>query len=148
MNKPKLPVINYGLISDISIIRDNDSQNIFLKGTGAQSNQWVHQSTQRAVHQLWFSLTHVLFPEKANHVTSMAATAVLSASEPGITTFFEAKYDPQKHTYEIIGWIGERLWAFELNDEKARKLWTALDLLIYPAGWEGKTTTHRPTDSH
>ena len=142
MNKHKFPFADYGLVSDLSVDQDTEKHMIFLKGTGAKSNQWAHQTTLRAVHQLWFSLTHLLFPEKANQVTSMAATAVMSIPRPGITTFFEASYDPEMHFYQIIGWVGEGMWTFHVNDDQARHLWTVLDLLIYPAGWEGTATKY------
>lgn len=144
MNKQRSPIARYGLSTGVLVRRDSEKNLIFLMGTGARAQLWVHASTQRAVHQLWFSLTYLLFPEKAQKVTSMAATAVLSPAEPGLTTHFEARRDPETCTYDVVGWIGENVWSFDMDDENARRLWVTLDLLLYPAGWEGATTKHRP----
>lgn len=144
MNKRNAPVIEYGPCSNLLVRQDKDNNVIYLSGVGKLSNQWVHPTTQRAVHHLWFSLTHLLFPEKANVVTSMAGTAMISAPQPGITSHFEVKRDPQTNSFVVVGWIGEHLWSFHMNGENAHQLWTALDRMLYPAGWEGTTTTHRP----
>lgn len=142
MNKQPSSVARYGLSTDVVVRRDSDRNIIFLMGTGSRAQLWVHPTTQRAVHQLWFSLTHLLFPEKAQRVTSMAATAMLSAPEPGLTSHFEAKHDADTCTYDVVGWIGESVWSFDMTDENARRLWVMLDLLLYPAGWEGANTKH------
>jgi len=144
MNKQPSPTARYGLSTNVLVKRDAERNVIFLMGTGARAQLWVHATTQRAIHQLWFSLTYLLFPDKAQKVTSMAATAMLSAPDPGMTTHFEARRDADTCTYDIVGWIGENVWSFEMTDENARQLWVTLDLLLYPAGWEGASTKHRP----
>src|SRR5579859_6060468 len=105
MSKQPSPAARYGLSTDVLAKRDSEKNIIFLMGTGARAQLWVHPTTQRAVHQLWYSLTYLLFPDKAQKVTSLAATSALMAAEPGMTTHFETVRDPQTCTYDVVGWI-------------------------------------------
>jgi hypothetical protein len=37
---------------------------------------------------------------------------------------------------EITGWAGDQSWTAHVTNEDASQLWTALDRLLFPQGWE------------
>src|SRR5258708_20980701 len=107
----KLNVAGYGLSSNLSVRGDNERNIYFLRGFDANSTQWVHPATRRAAHLLWFSLIHLLFPEKAQKVTSMAATAALSPAEPGMTVHFDGQRDARAGRYVVQGLMDDMIWS-------------------------------------
>ncbi len=133
----------YGLTSEIFVNRPGEDETIVVGGTGDQADRWTRSLTRRAAHQLWFQLTRLLFPEKSPQVTGMAMTAPLSLPSPSVTTHLEIIFNPDSHTYDILGWDSEDGWWFRVDEQNARLLWTALDLALYPAGWSGPVTTWR-----
>jgi hypothetical protein len=42
--------------------------------------------------------------------------------------------------YTLVGWIQRNTWRVQLTELEARRLWAALDLALYPVGWEGRQT--------
>jgi hypothetical protein len=38
--------------------------------------------------------------------------------------------------FEITGWAGEKNWSVQVAYEDARRLWAALDKLLFPNGWQ------------
>jgi hypothetical protein len=74
----------------------------------------------------------------------MAQTAPLRSSEaPSVTTVLEIIHNPENHAYDILGWVGQEIWWFRVDDQNARNLWAALDVVLYPAGWQGPYTHHK-----
>ncbi len=133
----------YGLTSEVFVNGRGEGETIVVGGTGAEATRWNRALTRRAAHQLWFHLTRLLFPEKSPQVTGMAMTAPLSAPQPSVTTHLEVVYNPETHLYDVLGWNGDDLWWFRLDEQNARHLWTGLDLVLYPAGWSGPVTIRR-----
>ncbi|MBN1563344.1 MAG: hypothetical protein JXA10_05865, partial [Anaerolineae bacterium] len=67
----------YGLSTDLFVSRKESDQTLVLGGVGQEDKRWVHIMTQRAAQVLWFKLTQLLYPDKAEMVTGLAATAPL-----------------------------------------------------------------------
>jgi hypothetical protein len=132
----------YGLTSDPFVDRQNEGTFV-VGGTGDEANAWSRTMTGRAAHQLWFHLTRLLFPEKSGQVTALAKTAPLSGAGPSETTQLDVFQNPDTRLYEIFGWVGDDTWWFRVDDQNARKLWAALDIALYPAGWSGPVTYHK-----
>jgi len=73
----------------------------------------------------------------------MAKTAPLHVTnKPQLTTVLEVMSAPSSDVFDIIGWIGEDTWWCRLDHQGARNLWAALDVALYPAGWQGPLTYH------
>jgi hypothetical protein len=105
----------YGLSTNLFISPKENDQTLVLGGTGQEAQRWTHIITRRAAHVMWFKLTILLYPEKANMVTSLASTAPLRApGSPAITTHIEVVRSAEAQ-YTLIGWM-------------------------YPVGWEGRET--------
>ncbi len=131
----------YGMSSDLFVTRRAGTDSYVLSGTGTGANRWARVLTSRALHLLWYRLTWSLFPEKSLKVTGMAATAPLrSTTAPKITTHIEVIYHTDIKQFDVIGTSGEDRWQFRIDHQTARILWTALDLILYPAGWQGANT--------
>lgn len=129
----------YGLSTDLFVSRKDSDHTLVLGGVGQNEKQWVHVMTRRAAQVLWYKLTSLLYPDKADMVTSMASTAPLQVSAtPNLTTHIEVVQT--EHGYTLVGRIGRTRWLVQLTELEVRRLWAALDLALYPVGWEGRVT--------
>lgn len=129
---------SYGISTDIFVARKSLDDTLVLGGVGVEYGRWTRVLTQRAAQQLWFNLTGLMFPEKAQRVTGIAVTAPLrSQARPTITSHLEVTRTADNFI-EVIGWAGQDTWWFRLSEQEARVLWTKLDLALYPVGWEGR----------
>jgi hypothetical protein len=130
----------YGLSTNLFVSPKESDQTLVLGGVGQEAQRWTHIITRRAAHVMWFKLTVLLYPEKANMVTSLATTAPLRApGSPAITTHIEVVRSAEAQ-YTIIGWIERETWMVVLSEDDARHLWAELDTVLYPVGWEGRET--------
>lgn len=134
-----------GLCSDIFVSSRPDDDAVVVGGnyrkSGAENTAWSRIFNKRAAYLLWYKLTSVLFPEKAQKVTGLVSTAPLSSMtlNPLITTHADVTPGEDDH-YDIKGIMGRNhIWTARLNGMEARRLWTALDLALYPNGWETGT---------
>jgi hypothetical protein len=134
------PLRQYGFSTDLFVSRKESDQTLVVGGIGQGEQRWVHTMTQRAAQVLWFKLTQLLYPDKADMVTALAATAPLRPMDSTtVTTHVEAvKSDGDQYT--LVGWIQRDTWRVQLTEIEARRLWAALDLALYPVGWEGRET--------
>jgi hypothetical protein len=132
-----------GLCRDVFVSSRPDDDAIVIGGAcqkdGGESTTWNRVMNKRAAHLLWYRLTSFLFPEKAPRVTALVSTAPLSTMtlNSTVTTHADVSRTEDEH-YEIKGIIGKTTWIARLNGLEARRLWTALDLALYPNGWEGE----------
>ena len=130
----------YGLSTELFVSRKESDHTLILGGIGQESERWVHVMTQRAAQVLWFKLTTLLYPNKSDVMTGLASTAPLRApSGEALTTHMEVVKDKNDH-YTIVGWIQRNAWMVQLTELEARRLWAALDLALFPVGWEGRQT--------
>lgn len=135
--------VAYGLTQEVFAARKGDDETIVVGGVGLEARRWARALTRRAAHQLWYHLTGLLFPEKSVQVTAMAQTAPLhNTAHPALTTRLELVRNSEAHTVYIFGWIGKESWWFCVDEQTARHLWTALDIALYPAGWQGPATKY------
>lgn len=134
------PRASYGLSTNLFVSRKSSGESLVMGGVGEDSGRWTRVLSIRAAQMLWFHLTQVLFPEKSEIVTALVSTAPLRSSTlPTITTHMAV--DPvEEGGVEIVGWVGDNTWWVRLTDYEARRFWTALDLALYPVGWQGKKT--------
>jgi hypothetical protein len=129
---------HYGLSTELFVSRKESDQTLILGGVGQGDQRWVHILTRRAAQVLWFKLTLLLYPDKATVVTSLAVTAPLrAATVAAITSHVEVVKSPEG-PYTLIGWVERDTWLVQLTEGVARGLWAALDLALYPVGWEGR----------
>lgn len=130
----------YGLSTNLFVCPKENDQTLVFGGIGQEAKRWTHIITRRAAHVMWFKLTILLYPEKAVTVTSLATTAPLRAhGSPAITTHIEVVHSGEAQ-YTLIGWIERETWMVALSEDDARQLWAALDVALYPVGWEGRET--------
>jgi hypothetical protein len=132
--------VQHGLSTDLFVNRKDNEDSVVLGGVGEGEKRWVQVMTTRAAQLLWFRLTRLLYPEKADVVTGLAATAPLrSPISPTITTHMDAVKSADS-LYTLVGWVQRDTWRVELIELDARRLWAALDLVLFPVGWEGRET--------
>jgi hypothetical protein len=137
------PTGDYGQIHDVFASRKPDDETIVVGGVDSQAHSWTRGLTPRAATQLWIHLTRTLFPEKAIKVFSIAKTApLMSPDHPTLTNNLEFQPSSDSQTYRIIGKVGVETWWFTVDSQTARALWAALDVALYPSGWQGSTTSH------
>jgi hypothetical protein len=134
----------YSLSTNLFVSRKASGDGIILGGTITAESRWTRVLSQRAAQMLWFHLTHFLFPEKSAMVSAMVTTAPLRSSDmPTITTYMTVD-QLEQGGYEIVGMIGDQLWGIRIADQDARQLWMALDIALYPAGWQGSSPISKP----
>jgi DMSO/TMAO reductase YedYZ molybdopterin-dependent catalytic subunit len=130
----------YGLSTDLFVSHKESDQTVVLGGVGQGSQRWVHVMTRRAAQVMWFKLTSLLYPEKADLVTALASTAPLRApANNSVTTHAEVVQKGNGY-YTVIGWVQRNSWVVMLDELDARRLWASLDLALFPVGWEGRET--------
>lgn len=135
-----------GLCRDLFVSSRPEEQTISIGGIAFDNAQWTRVLSKRAAHLLWYRLTRALFPEKAQKVTSLVSTAPLSplSLSPTVTSHVNVEHTEDNDYFMVSGTMGKSVWEIQFNILEARRLWTALDLALYPNGWE--TTTPTPTD--
>ena len=127
---------SYGFSTNLFVSRKASGESLVVGGIAEDTTRWTRVLSTRAAQMLWFHLTRLLFPEKSDMVTALVTTAPLrSNSLPTITTHMVV--DAVEGGVEIAGWVGEQTWWLRLTDYEARRFWTALDIALYPVGWEG-----------
>lgn len=135
--------VQYGLSTDLFVSRKESDDTVVLGGIGEGEQRWVQIITQRAAQILWFRLTRLLYPEKADVVTGLAATAPLRATLiDSVTTHMDAVKSGDAQ-YTLVGWVQRDTWRVDLTELDARRLWAALDLVLFPVGWEGRETKNK-----
>ena len=138
-----------GLSRDVFVSSRPDGESIVIGGASSSSpigdaGKWARVLSRRAAHLLWYRLTLFLFPEKARHVTALVSTAPLQLNaSPTVTTHVDVT-QPEKDIYDVVGMMGKALWTTRLSTLEARRLWTSLDLALYPDGWEEKDNKPEP----
>lgn len=139
---PELRQLRYGVSRDLSV-KPQDEGLLVMSGLGQDGQRWSHVMTRHAAQVLWFKLTTQLYPEKAEVVTSIVSTAPLMALSVSatLTTFVEVV--PAEGGYTLVGRFQRSRWLAEITEDEARRLWATLDQLLYPVGWEGRTTKGR-----
>lgn len=134
----------YGLSTNLFVSRKTGGESIVVGGVAEDTSRWTRVLSQRAAQMMWFNLTRLLFPEKSDLVTALVTTAPLRAENmPTITTHISVT-EAGDGAYEISGMVGEQVWWMRLNDHEARRFWTALDIALFPVGWQGITSKPRP----
>jgi hypothetical protein len=137
------PSQTYGLSTNLFVSRKANGDSLVLGGIGEDEIRWTRVLSQRAAQMLWYHLTRLLFPEKSEMVAALVSTSPLrSGNMPTITT--HVTVEPRDDDgYDIAGWVGEQTWWMHLSNYEARRFWTALDIALYPVGWQGRKTKTR-----
>ena len=135
----------HGLSTDLSVETTGDGvQELWLGGVGTDQKRWQHLLNRRAAKVLWAKLTMLLYPDKASLVTSRAATAPRNGGvfgRQGLTTHVEVI--ETQGGYTLIGRAHHARWTAQVAEEDVRKLWARLDMVLYPVGWEGRSSAPR-----
>lgn len=134
----------FSFSTNLFVSRKASGDGIIVGGTTEDTTRWTRVLTQRAAQMLWFHLTRYLFPDKSAMVSALVTTAPLRSSDmPTITTHMTVD-QLEDGSYEITGWIGEQSWGIRIGNPEARQFWMALDIALYPAGWQGAGPNNKP----
>ena len=135
----------HGPSTDLSVEKNGEGvHELRLGGVGPDQKRWQHLLNRRAAQVLWAKLTMLLYPDKASLVTSRAATAPLNSSvlgQQGLTTHVEVIKTEEGYT--LIGRARHARWTAQVAEDDVRKLWAKLDMVLYPVGWEGRSSAPR-----
>jgi hypothetical protein len=141
---PDTPLQGYSFSTNLFVSRKASGDGIIVGGTTVDASRWTRVLSQRAAQMLWFHLTRFLFPEKSDMVSALVTTAPLRSSDmPTITTHMTVD-QLDSGGYEVVGWIGDQNWGVRIGAPDARQFWMALDIALYPAGWQGSGPGGRP----
>jgi hypothetical protein len=129
---------SYGLSANIFVSRKASGDTIIVGGLAADSSRWTRVLSQRAAQMLWFHLAKLLYPDQSEKISALIATAPLrDATRPTITTHMTVD-KMANGGYEIVGWIDGQSWETQLESPEAQRFWSALDIALYPVGWQGQ----------
>ncbi len=128
----------YGLSTNLFISRKASGDSYVLGGMAENAARWTRVLSPRAVQMLWFQLARFLFPDNADLVTSASSTTPLRSSTMPTITSHVTINKQEDGRYEIVGWIDGQTWNTFLAETHVREFWNALDIVLYPAGWQGK----------
>ncbi|MBN1202669.1 MAG: hypothetical protein JXJ20_12525 [Anaerolineae bacterium] len=140
MSEPSEYKYQYGRSTDLFVSREGSDHTLVVGGIGHGAQRWVQVLTRRAAQVMWFKLTVLLYPDKADMVTGMAVTAPLHMPDEETVTTHMDVFRSNEAEYTLVGWIDRTHWMVVLTELDARRLWAALDLVLYPVGWEGRDT--------
>ena len=126
----------YGISTELYIVSKPNTDAIVVGGLAEDSSRWTRVLSARAAFMLWFHVARLLMPEKMEQVTMVFNTTPLrSAVLPTITNHCAVERLDDDYV-EITGWAGDQSWTAHVTNEDASQLWTALDRLLFPQGWE------------
>jgi hypothetical protein len=135
---------SYGLSSNLFVSRKASGDSIVMGGIAADSSRWTRVLSQRAAQMLWLHLARLLYPDKADMLTAIITTAPLrDSTRPTITTHMTVESGDDGN-YEIAGWIDGLAWYAQINLPEATQFWSALDIALYPVGWQGQDLKPMP----
>lgn len=127
----------YGSSTELFASRKRSGESLVVGGIGENHTRWTRVLSHRAAQMLWYRLTQYLFPEKCDVVTALASTAPLrDEAMPTITTHIQVE-SLEDGCFDVVGWVGDEAWWVRLNNYEARRFWTALDMALFPVGWQG-----------
>ena len=133
----------YGLSTGLFVdAQERDAQTMTLGGVGQDEQCWAHTLTRRAAHVLWSKITEQLFPDKAPMVAGLASTAPLTAPDSGSLTTHVEVIKANAH-YTLVGRVQRTRWIVQVSEAELRRLWAALDVALYPVGWQGRESKPR-----
>lgn len=141
---PDTPKQGYSFSTNLFVSRKASGDGIIVGGTNEDTTRWTRVLSQRAAQMLWFHLTRFLFPEKSDMVSALVTTAPIRGSDMPTITQHMTVDQVDNGAYEIVGWIGEQNWGTRIINADARQFWMALDIALYPAGWQGSGTNNKP----
>ena len=137
----------YGHATNLFLTRRPDGDNLILGGIAADTSRWTRILSYRAAQMMWFHLTKLLYPDKADMVTALVSTAPLrSINVPNITTQATVSKtsaaEKANDVYFIAGRSTSGTWEIRLSDYEAHRLWTVLDVALFPTGWQDRSVNN------
>jgi hypothetical protein len=135
---------SYGLSANIFVSRKVSGDTVIVGGLAADSSRWTRVLSQRAAQMLWFHLAKLLYPDKSEKIRALIATAPLrDSTRPTITTHMTVD-KLANGEYGITGWINGQSWEAQFESPEAQRFWSALDIALYPMGWQGHDGNSAP----
>lgn len=124
----------FGFSRDLFVTRKASGDSIVVGGVSADTSRWVRILSHRAAQLLWFQMTQVLHPDKADQATMTVMTAPMrDANRPTITTHTEVEpLEQDLGGYSITGWAGDKKWDVSLSDTELQRFWNQLSEALYP----------------
>jgi hypothetical protein len=129
----------YGLTHSCFATSKAEGELIVVGGVGAQSIRWARVLSWKVAQKLWYQLAECLFPEQLAQVMGIALRLTVPP-QPKIeiaTGTFDIAPVRDGNLLDIRASLGETTWRFRLGLHDAHFLWAALDLALYPGGWQG-----------
>ncbi|HLY29240.1 MAG TPA: hypothetical protein VKQ72_23035 [Aggregatilineales bacterium] len=129
----------YGLTHSCFATSKAQGEFIVVGGVGAQSIRWARVLSWKAAQKLWYQLAECLFPEQLEQVMGIALRLAIPM-QPTIGApkgTFDVVALSDSNLLDIRATLGETTWRFRLGLHDAHFLWAALDLALYPGGWQG-----------
>lgn len=123
----------YGRTLDWFVVRKAGAAGatLVIGGTAQDTIRWTRVLSERAARMLWFSLTHVLFPEQSALLTSRLGTLpIRSQLLPTITN--QLLIEPHDGGFELVGESAGQTWTARLDQGEAERLWAALNQVLFP----------------
>ena len=129
----------YGLTHSCFATSKSEGELIVVGGVGAQSIRWARVLSWKVAQKLWYQLAECLFPEQLAQVMGIALhLAVLPQPRIELATgAFDVVPVLDGNLLDIRANLGEMTWRFRLGLNDAHFMWAALDLALYPGGWQG-----------
>ena len=132
----------YGLTHSCFATSKAQGELIVVGGVGAESIHWAKVLSWKAAQKLWYQLAECLFPEQMEQVMAIALRLAIppqSKIDKPIGTF-DVVALADSNLLDIRAYLGGATWRFRLGLHDAHFLWAALDLALYPGGWQGDLT--------
>jgi hypothetical protein len=121
-----------GMVTSMMVSKKPGAHESYLLRVEAEAGSMVRVLTRGATQTLWFHLVHILYPDKADEVTTGVSTAMLRpADAPMITSWVEVMHDESQQIIELTGAGGAEAWTIQFTHEVGYGLWTSLERALY-----------------
>ncbi len=136
----------YGLSHSCFATSKAKGEWIIVGGIGAESVRWAHVLSWKMAQKLWYQLAEYLFPEQIDQIMGIALRLAVPP-QPQIDDSLIQMIDVtpllDSNLIDIRAFLGQTTWRFRLGLHDAHFLWAALDLALYPGGWQGDLNVTR-----
>ena len=126
----------YGISTELYVLSKPNTDTILLGGVAEDLSRWTRVLSARAAFMLWFHIARLLMPERIEQVTAVFNTTPLRSDDLPTITNHCAVEIRDEGLVQVIGWAGEQSWSVHMTNADASQLWTALDKLLFPQGWQ------------
>lgn len=133
----------YGLVGEVGVsYKRHDGfvtlWAVILDGSDKRINAFL---SKRAAYTLWYRLTQELYPDDSPTAAVLkGGTGILNTPDGQSLTSQLEVTRLANGFFEVVGFMMSAQWAFRISQTEARRVWGALDVLLFPYDWEGRET--------